>query len=237
MTQVAGEIGEQLLFGALDRSQGALETDRVDEPAHVGFEDVVLRCHLVAQLAARMRLAHVVGLQERLHRCLPVARQPLADVGLDVAVLEIEHGEVVGKHAEVLLQRLRLLVEVDPDETGEDTHGHLGQVMRVAADVREVPSVRQVDQLAGERIRPTMKRASQLFGEAASARATELRAAMHTRVEVGLDRSVAGAHDQRTVTADVVHEVVTGLAKMVHVTRPLPRRGPHVFVLGTGETG
>ena len=237
-------VQDALLVGSLLRRHvRAGRADRVDEAADVVAEHVVLRVGVAGGVdRLRMGFEDVVRLEERLGGCLPVGRQPLADVDLDVSIGEIPVREVLGQHAEVLLERRchqlgSAVVEVDEHESAPQSGADLRQPEFVGVDVGEVPLAREVDELAVERPRPSVERAAQFRAVADRRRRLELRAAVQTRVVERLDAAVGTTHDHRGSIADVVDVVVAGLGDVLLAARPLPGARPHVVVLVGGVRG
>jgi len=117
---------EQFLLGALRIPQRTVQHRGVDETGHVWFKHVVRRRDLVAELARRMRFADVIGLEKCLGSGLPVARQALADVGVDVAIGEIPISPVAVHRAQPFGKRFSGGIEVDEHESVPRVDRHLG---------------------------------------------------------------------------------------------------------------
>ena len=177
------------------------------------------------------------GLDEGLHRQLPVARHDLGDVDRLVAVLQGEGLEMRGQDFEVAFQPLAIGVEIDEDETAPHADLGFGQAPFRPVDLREIPRRRQFVQLALQAPGKAMERAAELV-HAAALRA-QRGAAMEAGVHIGADFGGAGAdHDQRIVD-DLVEHMVADVGDLLDATSQLPGLAPDLIDLavvpGLGE--
>src|SRR5437868_1959290 len=107
--------------------------------------------------------------------------------------------------------------------------------MRLGTGVRRVPGTRYARQLAIQSPGPAVKRALQLRRPSRGTRSAQLRAAMHARVDMGLDAAITRAHHDDGRIADVVDDPVTHLGDMFLAAGPLPGPAPHLLHLPIEE--
>src|SRR5436309_5595582 len=87
-----------------------------------------------------MRLDDMIGLLERLDRQLPVGLEGFDDMRSYVAVLEVPGLDMLERFlAEIVLERWRIRIHVDPDETAQRLHSRFGQAEFGRVRMREIP--------------------------------------------------------------------------------------------------
>jgi hypothetical protein len=143
-----GAIADQHRIDQFLLAQGRIQMRAIDakccvEARHMRAMDVVLDVRVAdACQQLRVRFERVVGFDERLQGCLPIAGQLLRHVEIDVALGEVPVGEMLAHRRHIVGKRLCLLVRVQEDETAPRLHPHFGQVEPFGRHMRKVPRAR-----------------------------------------------------------------------------------------------
>ena len=165
---------------------------------------------------------HVVSLHEGLHRHLPVGVHHPADVGLLVAVLELELAIVLHHHrAQIVLERLGPHVGVDEHEAtpcGDLRRRQLGGIL---AHAGEIPLAGDLFQRTVEAPAPAVIGAAEL-GCPLGVVLTQGAAAMQADVLVRVDGVVGIAHHQIRQMRDAIDDEIADIGDIVLAAGYLP---------------
>ena len=188
-------------------------------------------------LQLRMRRGYVITLEERLLRDFPVRRDRDRLPPVVAHQIDRQNLEPLAHRSDELIERLRILGQVDPHESGEDDGVHF---LERHVAVLELP-VAKLLTLEHEMIvalqipAPAMERTDDAAILECAAALSQRGAAMRTEVVIGLDRGFVGAHQQHRLVADVVGRVIADLRNFIEPCSGLPHPTPQLFVLETRE--
>ena len=175
----------------------------------------------------RVRLHHVVLLDERLFGELPVHGEPARVPPLGAQRLHLPRVEDRGERLDALPQRRRVVVEVDPRAPAPHLapHRHEVDVVRLQVVLGERLALRDEGVRAVEAVAPAVERA----GEPALARPAALDdpdAAVAAGVLERAHAHVVGAHHDDRLVEDLVLDEVVRLRDLLEPARHLPDPRP-----------
>src|ERR1700733_6937405 len=168
----------------------------------------------------------VVSLQERLHHDLPIAEHFSTHVGMLILAGKIKLLIVRDHHrSKEFLKGLRIYIGIDEDEAAPGTDLGRSQLLRIFANVGEIPFARDSLQRSVDLPTPAMKAAAE-FSCALAATLAKYTASMHTNVQMRLELLLAGPHDDVREVGNIIDVIVTDVWYVVLATGHLPHFFP-----------
>src|ERR1700733_4667182 len=168
----------------------------------------------------------MVCLQERLHHDLPIAEHFSTHMGMLIFAAEIKL-LIVGDHhrSKEFLEGLRIYIGIDEDEAAPGTDLGRSQLLRIFADVGEIPFASDSLQRSVDLPAPAMKAAAE-FSCVLAAALAKYAASMQTNVQMRLELLLAGPRDDVREVGNVIDVIVTNVWYVVLATGYLPSLFP-----------